>query len=224
MPLNRVNQVKAMSFWLMVLNATKESQDMDSEPVESADQPDVSNTENSSWTKQLSIMLFGTKQKITRYDINAKHWIPGMLVVTMPEAGILLGFLDIGYWAGFLYVLGSVFYVIDSFFLMSYVVAPSDDAFSPAVFLNFIATWIFVVNALVCFLDWHMQIKQLSVMNIDTDNELTGGFEINEINHNITWCYFFNNLFFLAAAVIYLMQGLWMESPSLDIRHCSIGL
>jgi hypothetical protein len=234
MPLNRVNQVKAMSFWLMVLNATnKENEEeqgglnvhgstlgllpretVSSEPYEKL-----------SFAKRMSVMMFGKRKKITKYEINAKWWVPGMLIVTMPEAGVLLGFLDIGYWAGFLYVLGSVFYVMDSFFLWPAVYPGySDDAFSAGVFFNLLAAWAFVINALVCFLDWHTQVKQLSVMNMDVNENTTGGFEINEINYKITWYYFFNNLFFLGAAVIYLIQGLWWESATLDLEGCSEGL
>ncbi len=233
MPLNRVNQVKALSFWLMVLNATNQ-EDGETDGSIATKRDGSSNlllpgsafsTEEETFAKKLAIMLFGTQQKITKYEINAKWWVPGMLIVTMPEAGVFLGYVDIGYWAGFLYVLGSVFYVMDSFFVWPSVYSGySDDAFSAGVFLNLLAAWAFVVNALVCFLDWHTQVKQLSVMNMDINENNTGGFEINEINYNITWCYFFNNFFFLGAAVIYLIQGLWMESYSLDLEGCSRGL
>jgi hypothetical protein len=101
--------------------------------------------------------------------------------------------------------------------------ASTDDPIDPGVYLNTAAAGLFVVNALLCFLDWYMQREQLSVMNMIVDENITGGFQLQSISTKITWYYFFNNIFFLAAALVFLIQAFWWENSALDIYHCSVG-
>jgi len=44
------------------------------------------------------------------------YYIPGLMLIPIPEAGCIAGYIDIAFHAAFLYVLGSLVYVIDSFF------------------------------------------------------------------------------------------------------------
>jgi hypothetical protein len=198
MPFNRVNNAKAISYWLLILkewnseeNAKNEKDEKKSPPLQSP---------------------VGT------------WYIPGLMLIPIPQAGIL-GYIDVAYWAVFLYVLGSIAYVIDSFFLWPRVYAEySDDPANPAVYVNLLAALLFVINALVCHLDWYLQRQQLSAMNIIADDNITGGFELTSISYTITWYYFFNNFFFLGAAVVYMIQGIWAENYSWDLFGCSNGL
>ena len=148
-----------------------------------------------------------------------------MMVVPLPQAGWFLGYWDMGYWAALFYVLGSIVYVIDSFYLWPYFYpASNDDPADPGVYWNTVASSLFVINALLCFLDWYMQREQLSVMNMIVDESVTGGFQLQSVSTKITWYYFFNNFFFLGAAVVFLIQAIWMENYDWDIYHCSDGL
>lgn len=210
MPFNRVNNIKATSFWLALLQ---------SEAKKEAD-------------RQSSIALGhppeqNEEKKMNRYikaliDPQQPYcWVPGILVVPIPEAGFFLGYVDVAFWATFLYVVGSIIYVADCFYLwVRFNPDYTDDANNPAIYLNTFAAAMFVFNALVCFLDWYLQVQQLSAMNMFIDEELTGGLHVSDIPMTITWYYFFNNLFFLGAAVIFLIQGIWAEDISTDLEDC----
>ena len=195
MPFNRVNNAKAINFWLLILSSTSKIKSRKSERT------DPIETSVSEW------------------------WCPGMMVVPLPQAGWLLGYWDMGFWAALFYVLGSVVYVIDSFYLWPYFYPEStDDPADPGVYLNSIAAILFVINALLCILAWYMQREQLSVMNMIIDDSITGGFQFQSVSAKITWYYFFNNFFFLGATVVFLIQAIWMENYDLDIYNCSDGL
>lgn len=198
MPFNRVNDLKALSNLILLLSATA----------------DKSSEEES---------LKSPKRLLGKQD-QSTFWIPGLLIIPFPEAGWLLGYIDVAYWACFLYVLGSLFYVVDSFYMWGTVYPEyTDDSFNPAIYWNTIAVVTFVVNALVCFLDWYLQVKQLSTMNIIAEEDITIPLQLSDIPNAITWHYFFNNLFFLGAAVVYLIQAIWMENPNSDLYNCSAG-
>jgi hypothetical protein len=200
MPFNRVNNAKAINLWLLVLSAYKPAKkEKRFAKSESPDDDEV------------------TKPPAC--------WCPGMMVVPLPQAGWFLGYWDMGYWAALFYVLGSIVYVIDSFYLWPYFYpASNDDPADPGVYWNTVASSLFVINALLCFLDWYMQREQLSVMNMIVDESVTGGFQLQSVSTKITWYYFFNNFFFLGAAVVFLIQAMWMENYDWDIYHCSDGL
>jgi hypothetical protein len=214
MPFNRVNNVKATSMWLALLQSTVAEEEASEE-----EQKEIT-PEEAERRKRIKGYL-----KTISNPKAMKWWIPGLLVVPIPEAGWFLGYVDVAFWATFLYVVGSVFYVVDSFYLwVRYNPAYSDDALSPGVYLNTAAAAIFVINALVCFLDWYLQIQQLSAMNFFVEEELTGGLHVTDVPTKLTWYYFLNNFFFLAAAVIYLVQGMWMEDESTDLQGCAAKL
>jgi hypothetical protein len=234
MPLNRVNNAKAIAFWLLVLDASNKKEEEEKAQVRTLD---VSN-------------LY--KETIFRF------WFPGLMVVPLPEAGWILGYIDAGYWAVFFYILGSLFYVIDSFYLWPrvnpawgddyyydsgnftsnstsnstdyyYSTDDSDDymwtATHPAVYLNLISAVLFVVDALICLIDWRMQVRQLSVMNMTVDEKLTGGgIQIETINSRMTNYYLINNIFFLLAAVLYMIQGMWGINADTDLTDCRYSL
>jgi hypothetical protein len=200
MPFNRVNATRAINLWLLILSSSKKRKKKN-DSTSNEDQTEKTLKFESGW------------------------WMPGMMVVPLPQAGCILGYWDMGYWAALAYVLGSVLYVVDSFYLWPYFYpASTDDPIDPGVYLNTAAAGLFVVNALLCFLDWYMQREQLSVMNMIVDENITGGFQLQSISTKITWYYFFNNIFFLAAALVFLIQAFWWENSALDIYHCSVGL
>jgi len=129
-------------------------------------------------------------------------YISGMMLTHIPQAGGCLGYVDIAFWAVFLYLLGSIVYTIDSFYLWPALYpAYSDDSLNPSNVLNTLAAALFVINAIVCILDWWLQIKQLSIMNLLVDESMTGGLQVSEIP-KISMFYFRNNFFFMGAAVV----------------------
>jgi hypothetical protein len=199
MPFNRVNNAKALNLWLLVLSSSAKRKKDDSSSNEESTEKSV--------------------------RLESGWWFPGMMVVPLPQAGPILGYWDMGYWAALSYVLGSIIYVVDSFYLWPYYYpASTDDPADPGVYLNTAASGMFVINALLCFADWYMQREQLSVMNMIVDENVTGGFQLESVSTKITWYYFFNNFFFLGAATLYLVQSFWEENDRLDFRHCSVGL
>lgn len=138
-------------------------------------------------------------------DSGVPPFIPGLLLLPIPAAGKYLGKIDVGFWAAFLYVLGSILYVIDSFYLWgSLGMEATDDGTSPGSLLNIAACLVFILNVIACFVDWWLQVKQLSFMNIVAAEDESGRIELNQFSNWISTCYFFNNVFFLAAAVIYV--------------------
>lgn len=197
MPFNRVTDMKSMVMWLLILK-----------------EDEVANLE--------ALKLDPTTQLKVR---KIPTYYPGMMLIPIPEAGFCLGHVDMAWWAVFLYLLGSIVYVADSYYLWGLTnPAYSDDAENPENYLNTLAALLFVVNAVVCFIDWWLQFKQLSAMNLLYDESLTGGVHISDVPHKMSVYYFYNNLFFLGAAVIYMIQAIWEENPHTDIYNCNIKL
>lgn len=216
MPFNRINNVKATSVWLAMLQTYADEEDN----LSSTESDKSPLTEEQLKERRLKKYL----KAIEKHHIST-CWIPGILVVPIPEAGWFLGYVDVAFWATMLYVIGSVFYVVDSFYLW-YRVNPAytDDANNPAIYLNTLSAVTFVLNALVCFLDWYLQVRQLSAMNYIVDEDLTGGLHVSDIPTKITLYYFLNNFFFLGAAVIFMIQSIWWENPNADLQNCSPSL
>lgn len=217
MPFNRINLLKALSSWLSVLQTSDSSQ-----PWKEKKRARTATEQESLLS---SIHEEGDEDRICKpIRRPLKCWIPGLLVIPIPEAGPILGYIDIAYLAVISYVIGSVVYVVDSFYLWySFNPSYTDDALNPAIYLNTIAAGIFVINALICILDWYLQVKQLSCMNLNIDNNNNnpmGVIEINDISSKITMYYFYNNLFFLAAALVFLIQGIWQEDHRTDKTNC----
>eukprot|EP01038_Epipyxis_sp_PR26KG_P006824 gene6824-9343_t len=199
MPFNRVQDLKATLNWMLLL-------------------------EENSTNK--------TKTKPT--------YIPGLMLIPMPSLGIILGYIDYSFWAAFLYVVGSVFYVLVSFYgWSSYYPNGKDDSNSPGNYWNTCASVTFLANAIVCIVDWWMQKRQLSLMNllIENQNEVTATSEncngviavgntnlkVSAIPTHISWYYFWNNIFFLFASILYVIQAMWMENPRTDFYGCNNG-
>jgi hypothetical protein len=99
-----------------------------------------------------------------------RYWVPGLLVIPIPSAGYLLGYIDYSFWACICYLLGSILYLIDAFLVWKwYNPSYSDDANNPALYLNTYAAGIFVLNAILCFIDWYIQLQYI--------REISGGNE-----------------------------------------------
>lgn len=130
-----------------------------------------------------------------------------------------IGYVHVAFWAVFLYVLGSIVYVVDSVLLWP-VFNPSytDDFMNPAIYLNLVGASIFVFDALVCFVDWNLQIQQIKKAEKLAKGELLTA--IAGISHSTSWLYFYNNIFFLAAAMIYLIQAIWYRAIAEDLLRC----
>ncbi len=61
---------------------------------------------------------------------------------------------------------------------------------------------------------------QIGAMNLMVSEQNTGGLVLSEIPHKISLYYFYNNFFFLGAAVVYLIQSIWFENPGSDLLSC----
>ena len=96
---------------------------------------------------------------------------------------------------------------------------PPPDSY-PGPVLNLVAAVIFVVNALFCILDWWLQRKNLSIMNMNLTTDKSA-VVLSDIPFRMSIYYFINNLFFLAAAIIYTIQGIWEVNPFTDIYNCN---
>jgi hypothetical protein len=103
MPFNRVNTQRVATVWLQIMRAK--------DPI-----TDDSVTPNEQGRSE-------KKMKLPTY-------IPGLNLVPIPEAGIF-GKFDVAFQAVFLYIIGSIFYVADSFYIWPRLqLQPDDD--SPA--------------------------------------------------------------------------------------------
>ena len=195
MPFNRVGNAKATLMFLLMLNEQGSSQNL---------------TIDDSAIK-------ASKDKIRWY-------VPGLMLIPIPQACWIAGYIDMAFWAVFLYVIGSVAYVVDSFYLWSLTYNNvGDDSMNPGNVWNTLGALFFVVNALVCFWDWWLQEGQLSATNAAA-NSKSGDVVLEEIPHKMSVYYFYNNLFFLGAAVVYMIQAIWLENINTDIYNCSLGL
>jgi hypothetical protein len=223
MPFNRITLGKSFVAWLAVLQSKDQ-------------QAKVKSFTNVEKTETVDLLLPRTRSVSENEDEDIKaerrpfrkplkFWFPGLLLIPIPEAGWFLGYVDIAYWAVMTYVIGSVTYLIDSFYLWPrFYPDYTDDAANPAIYWNTVSAALFVFNALTCILDWYLQKKQLSFMNMTIEDEMMGIVEFSDISSKITRYYFMNNLFFLAAALVFLIQGIWMEDIRTDATHCYLSL
>lgn len=82
-------------------------------------------------------------------------FIPGMLLFPIPKAGPILGRIDVAFWAEASFVLGSILYLIDSFYLWHlFRLEKNDDAMTPGAIFNTAACAVFILNGIWCFVDW----------------------------------------------------------------------
>lgn len=216
MPLNRATDIKSLVTWLLVILKTKEREKALNRLT------DAEQTNNALYDQ--SIVSSNAKVKPLSVPLEVPVYVPGLLLVPIPEAGPIFGYIDMAFWAAFLYFFGSVVYMIDSFYVWGATYEEmGDDALNPGNYLNTLAAVLFVANALFCIVDWWLQYKQLSALNLSAD-ELTGGLLLEEVPIRQSIYYFFNNLFFMAAAVVYMVESIWMENVSLDHYNCLDGL
>jgi hypothetical protein len=194
MPFNRVTNMKQTVMWLLVLN-----------------QQEIRSQSEAA----------GRKMDLSRLG----NYIPGLMLIPIPEAGFWFGYIDWAFMAVFGYVLGSIAYVVDSFYLWGLTYYDySDDANNPQNYWNSMAAVLFVANALVCILDWWLQERHLSLCNMFVEPATTGGLKVEEIPIKQATYYFWNNFFFLGAAVIFLIQCIWMENIKTDLLGCTSSL
>lgn len=144
------------------------------------------------------------------------NYVPGFNLVYIPAAGRIFGSLDVGFIAVTVYFIGSILYLADSIDIcyLSYNQNAVDDMTNPVVFLNTWAAIVFVLNALLCFIDWWLQIKQIAPMNMYVDVSIPNKVFFTRIPNYLSACYFYNNVFFMAAALVYVVQGLYPGSVS----------
>ena len=154
------------------------------------------------------------------------RYVPGLQLFPNPKAGVL-GHIDVAFWAAFLYPLASVFYVLSC----PYVIFPDEDdkpvnSNKASTICNLIAAVLLLIDALFCFLDWHIM-RNAGFSSGNTTVEVTEGnitLKIEGVSSTHDRNYFLNNLFFLAAAVIFLIQGMWMENYHTDLYNCNPDL
>ncbi len=142
MPVNRVHDAKIKLYWHQLLKEREVDPSSPSSP--------------SSLSPSSSLPPF----------------IPGLLLFPIPKAGRILGYIDVAFWAETSYIIGSIVYLIDSFYLWRlFQLQDHDDGHTPGAIFNLVATVIFIFNGIACFLDWWLQYKQLSVLSLDIKEE-----------------------------------------------------
>lgn len=125
MPFNRIDRKTAVFLWVRFLTNEKTNNE--------------DNTE---------IDLDESKKEFT-----VPTYYPGLNLIPIPDAGIW-GKYDVAFLANIFYVIGSIIYTICSFYMIADLdLEPSDDALQPGVYLNFTASFLFLINAYFCLLD-----------------------------------------------------------------------
>jgi len=83
----------------------------------------------------------------------------------------------------------------------------------PDIAFNMLGSLVLFVDALVCFVDWHLQRTRgaLTVLNSSVEIINKDLLLVSELSETLSNCYFINNTFFLAAAIIYMIQGEYAE-------------
>ena len=185
MPFNRVSDLKATLLWyvkvIFVLSRILRLLVLQKERGLSNNQNDLNL--NDECKGDNGSVKSKKSERILKID-KIPYYYPGFLLVPIPNAFYFN--LDMAFWASFLYLLGSIFYVVDSFYLWPSISPdPGDDSLNPTIYFNFIAAALFILNALVCFIDWYLQLKVLSLENIDTELYKNVGLSINEIPYKV---------------------------------------
>jgi hypothetical protein len=191
------------------------------------------------WGKVLEDMIKDGTTELPPY-------IPGLLMFPDPSAGIIIGYIDIGFWAVFLYPFSSIVYCLSSGFsldpsLLSDDVASTvndtyyysstiddyfinDDNISNVLsnYLNLVAAVILLFDSWLGMYDWHLQRTYPSLSFRDLDVKVNDSHSdliiITELSDNDSIYYFLNNLFFFGAAIIYVIQAMWI----IDVRRTDL--
>ncbi len=145
-------------------------------------------------------------------------YIPGITILPIPEAGLLFSWFDVGLWAHILYMIGSLAYLADSIYLCI-VSNPgyADDFSNPAVYLNIFATATFLLDSVFYFFDWYLQLYEMGATSLYVDDRMPNKVFFARIPNILSGYYFYNNLFFMAAAILYLMQAVWPAYTALHM-------
>lgn len=195
MPFNPVYNLKAANLWRQALTSLEEQR------INSKTDPPLISLPSSTSSSSLYLWLLSY---ISYFSVS-KY---------LQSTSSYIAFCSV-----FLYVVGSVIYLADSFLLWPrFNPDYSDDGGNPAIYLNTFGAIIFVVDASACFLDWHVQVQQIRIAEKIAKGETLA--EIAGISQTTSWLYFYNNIFFLAAAMIYLVQALWYRELALNLTLC----
>lgn len=144
------------------------------------------------------------------------NYIPGLLLIPLgKDAGFIFRYIDFAFFGILLYVFGSILYLIDSLYLWPRIGLTSQYS----KWFNFGGCVLYIVDAIVAILDWYTQYKRMSVYNIVLSPAGTE-FNYEDCNAKSLYLYFMNNLFFLSAAVIYMIQAMWSRYPTTDQTGC----
>lgn len=154
-------------------------------------------------------------------------WVPGFVLFALPGQPEWMCDLDAAFWSNLLYVAGSVIYVAQGlYFWHNLKLTDYDDynANNPSNYLNLVGAALFVANALVALVDWYLCAQQASVMNVSLDHigdeQTDGKFLVQDMGNRILNLYFWNNIFFLFAAITWLIGGIWLYDQNLDVDQC----
>ena len=172
------------------------------------------------WAKAIENMKAEGKVELPPY-------FPGFLMFPDPSVGPISGYIDIAFWATFMYPFSSLVYVIGAGFSLDTRLVDDDGAHPslthPPIALNLLGAILLLFDALLCFWDWHLQRTQgaLTLLNSDVQVMQQEIILVSELPKKVSNYYFINNIFFLFAAIIYLAQAIWMEDYRSDLTDCA---
>ena len=161
-------------------------------------------------------------------------WTPGLVFGgPIPRQPWWLFNVDVIFIANLLYVLGSILYVVQAlYFVHSFHLSSYDDDYNPkdpSNYLNLGGAALFIANALASFLDWWLCTRTASIMNAEVAEDVipspsptveSSPIVAVSMTSHLLLLYFLNNLFFLFAAVIFQIQGVWLFNVKLDRYGC----
>jgi len=213
MPFNSIQAEKVTLFFLYILQSKRNEENEKNKIIYNNDTND---------NKLLSLIKPIYNKKLT--------FIPGILLVPNPKAGIIFGYIDFAFLAALTYVLGSFFYMVSS--VLNWY--ENDYGYTANSIFNLLAAVTFIINVLFCFLDWYMQRNQIYSFCEDQAEYDKNGIKISKdgivvLDDNdysatsaltVNMYYFWNNLYFLFAAVVYTFQGIALLNYSI-IPYCN---
>jgi len=180
--------------------------------------------------KLIQIQITLTARTRSKGQESRHKWTPGLVFGgPLPGQPWWLYNVDVIFVANLLYVLGSILYVVQAlYFVHSFHLSSYDDDYNPndpSNYLNLGGAALFIANALASFLDWHLCTKTASIMNAEVDVIPSPTVESSSIvlvpvSNHLLILYFWNNLLFLFAAIVFQIQGVWLFNVSLDRYGC----
>jgi len=169
-------------------------------------------------SKQNSLIADNRLEDNESTRVRKIKYTPGLLLISNTQEGYILGHIDFAFLAALTYVIGSVCYMISSvlnWYEESY-------GYSPDSIFNLLAAIFFIINVVFCFIDWYMQRKliltfQRAEAKYNKDGILVSKDGTVMLDDNsLSWSsslkinmlYFWNNVYFFLAAVVYTFQGI----------------